>query len=464
MTPPIRPEVDPLDALKALKRQANPDENDPLAQLKALKGPQQHDYHAEYASGALKQRMDAANARDAANLADEQASGEAVGPVAAFGHSLAATGANIAQGIPGMEAVQAGARSLVRGEPYRESLQDIRSATGKIPGKLAVAERVAGAVPLATFLPGSPVAGGAIIGAAEGALSADPDQSIGQRAGKAVTGGVIGGALGKAGEVAVNGVRAMVTKGAAKNLVARQAARAASAKVKYAKALQEGRNAEATDAVKEFLHDTGIEEIVDELKQTRPFQTVAHDGPEMLDAVYKVLSDRSASLKRGLDAVTPNRPNIGRFRLQDTKAAQGQLLDAMTGSPAAPGPMPSYGAAVEDYAKRSGDIEGVQRGYEALRLRLRDQLPTSKNLLRKSPEALQEWAKGASESQRRAAAQGALGAVKAEASAKPIRSLLGVRPAMKLGSVLRDAQDPTQEAIDRFLNVILLGANAARQP
>jgi hypothetical protein len=128
--------------------------------------------------------------------------------------------------------------------------------------------------------------------------------------------------------------------------------------------------------------------------------------------------------------------------------------------------MSGYRNAVEDYAQRSGDIEGVNRGYEALRLRLRDQLPTAKNLLRKSPEALQEYAKTATESQRRAAGEGVLGGVRSAYGAKPVKSFLADAlmhgPAAKAGSVLRDAADPNQALADKLLKILLLSGGASR--
>lgn len=289
--------------------------------------PQKHDYHAEYRSGALQKRMAGANARDAANLADEQASQP--GYLERFAtHAL-----NAAQGIPGVEAVEAAAGALgskLTGRPqtYRQALGTLKTATGQIGGKTAMGERILGSTAVLPFLPANPVLAGAALGGADQALSADPDASLAGRAGRTVLGAAGGAAVGKAAEFAPTFVRGVLAKNPAANLLQRQASRAQSAKALYDAAIQGG-SREPTQAVQKFLAEPDIAALVGELQQSRPLQGVAAHDPRMLDAIYKTLSDRAAQLQKGLDAVSPNRPNIGRFRLQDTKAAQQKLLDAL---------------------------------------------------------------------------------------------------------------------------------------
>lgn len=471
MTPPVRPEQDPLEALKALRPPSASSGLDPLEQLKALR-PAKPDIHAEYRSGRLAKRMARENQNDL-----EAAQADEVSTPAAI-RSVLATGANLAQGIPGMEAVQAGARSLAthapnlglmggvtvplprteRPESYSEALSDIRGEVGKIPGKLGIAERVAGALPLTKFLPKSPALAGGIIGGADQALSADPDQSIAGRAVRTVGGAAASAVLGKAGESAVTGLRAIRAPGAAKNLLAQQAARTTSSNQLYGKALTEGQGRTATPEIHHFLKDASIEEIVDELKQTRPFQAVAKDAPEMLDAVYKVLSDRAAQVKRGLQAVTPTRPNIGRYQAQDIGAAKGDLLDAISGGAAAPGPMPTYRKAVTDYADRSGVIDATQKGYDALRTASRNALPRSANLTRTTPEALGQWGQTASPDEIAAAGEGVLGGVKD--AWHGIRGTTAGRHALsRAPNLLRQINEPRQTLMDALVNAGVIGAN-----
>lgn len=447
------PAIDPLDALKALKAP----NADPLEQLKALRPPG-HDYHAEYASGALERRMAGANARDVANAAEET---EPVGPVAAAGHALGATAANLGEGIPGFEAVQAGTRSLVRGEPYREALGDLRHETGKLPTALKTGERIVGAMPLSKFLPGSAARGGAILGGASGALEADPDQGLLPRAIGTGAGAVGGALVGKLGELAVTGARTIAAPTAAANVLARKAQQALSARKLYSTALAEGQGKGPTPEVSQFLAQPDIAEIVGELQQTRPFQGVQPHEPKMLDAVYKTLSDRVAQLRKGLESPTPNRPNIGRFRMQDTKAAQGDLLDAVSGGTSMPGPMPTYRDAVQDFAQQAKGIEGVNKGYDALRTRIGKTLPRSANLTKTTPESLEEWSRAADDASKEAAGEGVLGGVKTAGGAGLGRGFKALR---KAPYVMRDAGVPAQSMSDMLTKLGLLSGTAALQP
>lgn len=116
---------------------------------------------------------------------------------------------NAAQGIPGMEALEAGVGALgshVIGDrplSYQESLNALREQTGKIGGKTAIAEKMMGSVATLPFLPSSAVGAGAALGAADQALAADPE-SLAARAGKTALGGAIGAGIGKAAGVAGN--------------------------------------------------------------------------------------------------------------------------------------------------------------------------------------------------------------------------------------------------------------------
>lgn len=202
---------DPIAEMKRRRaKQAAPpvDLNDPIEELKRRRAavPGQHDYHAEYASGALAQRMEGANARDATSAAEQDA--VSAGPVRAAGQALAATGANIAQGIPGMERAQAAIGTIGTGDSYSQSLGRLRETTGKIPAPLRTAERVAGSIPLLA-IPGaralSPVAGGAILGGADQALSADEmsgTERLERTGAGAAAGAVMPKLIGGAGRVA----------------------------------------------------------------------------------------------------------------------------------------------------------------------------------------------------------------------------------------------------------------------
>ena len=177
-------DLGPAHALPALSGDVNAD----------LSGVVPHDFHAEYASGAMGRRMAAANARDQANLRDQQASQPGLIERAA-GNVL-----NTFQGIPGVERLEAGAGALgsqLTSHPmdYGQSLATLRGATAQIPAPLRIGEQIVGAAPIAGFLPGGVVKGGAAYGALQGALGAN-QESIPGRAGQTALGGLVGGATG----------------------------------------------------------------------------------------------------------------------------------------------------------------------------------------------------------------------------------------------------------------------------
>lgn len=137
--------------------------------------------------------------------------------------------------IPGMEAAQAGARSLVRGEPYSQARDEIRGAEDAAPTSARVAARVLGGGLAAVALPGiaakvaskAPAAlglgraaeagaaalkgSGAIQGGTFGGLAglgSSEQMSLGDRAGKTLVGAGIGTLAGGASDRALAILRA----------------------------------------------------------------------------------------------------------------------------------------------------------------------------------------------------------------------------------------------------------------
>ncbi len=431
---------------------------DPVADYLAAKGQQAADPVAEYLS-ARKATKPAK--RSLPTDANNQATPD---ELAAAGHDdeqpgIAGSIADATQGIPGMGLVQAGVRSVVRQQPYREAYSDITRQTDKVPTSAKFIGRAASSSPLAFLLPGSAAASGAAIGGATEALDANPDRGLLGRLGMGTVGALGGAAVGKVAEMVPAAARAVAPKwlGGVGNpsaaILEKQAQRAASAKNLYAQAMAEGQGTSGTHAVQSFLAEPDIYEIVGELANTRDLQHVAPDSPEMLDAVYKVLSDRAGTLKKGLESVTPNRPNIGRFRLNDTRAAQQEALSAMDT------PMPSYRTAVTDYATRTGDMNAFMRGNDAVKASLSGNIPSGKALLRSTPEALGEWAARGSPSELDNAAEGAIGATRNALAKKPFTA--GRHAVGDLPSLLRELRDPTQARLDLLTKLGLLGTNAA---
>lgn len=378
--------------------------------------------------------------------------------------------ADAAQGLfPGMGALEAGARSVVRGQPYRDAYQDIKAQTDKVPTSAKLIGRTAASLPLLDLLPGSAAKSGAMLGAGDEVLSGDPDKGVGSRVAGGVTGGVLGALLGKAAETATTGLRAFRTPLSEANISAQKAARKASSDALYGNALAEGaQNGTNTPAINQVLAQPDNAAMVAGLSPLRQNAGLAPNSPELLDALYKARSDRAAALKKGLEAAIPARPNMGSASRMDNQMAQTDLLDAMSGGTTMPGPMPSYRAAVNDYAERSGNIGAVRRGQDALRTSIGKGVTTGKNLDRTTPTSFADWASSATPGQIDNVSQGVLGAAREATAKSPTRSLLGGLvghgPLGKAPDLLRKAGGSRQSLIDLLTNAGLLGANAAISP
>ncbi len=435
--PPDPQDEDPLEQLKKLKAQTVARTDDPLEQLKNLTPTRQ------LPSSAPKGHTDASGTYTPFVDAKPH-----MGVLeAAATHLL-----NLGQGIPGVEQVEAAggvAGSHAPGNTpisYDESLGRLRNETSNIPTPLRVGEKMVGSMATLPLLPSNPASAGAVLGGSDAALSADPE-SLGQRAANMAIGAGVGGLVGKTADVLTTGVRALGTRGYDAALVAKQAERANSARQLYGAAMAEGQGKAVTHPIAQFLAEPDIDEIVTELQSTRPFQGVAADDPKMLDAVYKTLSDRAGTLKKGLESVTPTRPNIGRFRLGDVKAAQGQALDAMDTN------MPSYRDAVTDFAQRSQEMDAMKKGYDVLKAAQGKELPGSRSVGKTSPPSFSSYLEQ-NPDQADAAMQGLLGGTK-NAMQRGVRA--GTRAVMTAPSLLRRTQTPSQQAFDALIQAGLLG-------
>lgn len=451
MTVPFRVGEDPLEALMALKKQRPTPaaDVDPLDELMASKS-KGHDFHAEYASGALTKRMAGANARDAANLKDEEASTPSV--PAQIGDRLAANLANVSQGIPGAERLQAGVRSVVRRQPYQESLKDIRGSVDEIPAVAKYGERMAGGLLTTPFLPANPALAGAVLGGADAALDAD-EMSGGRRAFNTVAGAGTGAVVGKVADKLGTALKAGFTKSPEANLLKRQADRAKSAKNLYDIALAQGKGATVPPEVTAYLAEPEIAARVGALQKLDEFKGLAPDSPEMLDALYKTLGDEAKQIGKGLAQADPSKPNTGRFRQRDVGGKKDRLLDALDPM------MPTYRGAVEDFAKQSGEIAAVGRGMNAMQGNGRPSFRQIMSKDSKTPATFLEWAKNASPSEIAAAKEGILGDVKNAFGQPGWRLKEGRDASGKASKLLRDLDPSASENVLKLLG--LVNASAA---
>lgn len=374
---------------------------------------------------------------------------------------------NAAGGIPGMDAVMAGAGvvgSKFTDNPmsYEESYDTLKRETGRINPVGRAVGKAAGAVATLPFLPANPAIAGAVFGGADQALDANPRESLEARLLQTGAGTALGAGVGYAGDLAVSGGRALLAKPTAKVLDDLVAAKTVKADKLYGKAIAEGQG-KTTPAIQNFLHKSDIQDIARELKQTREFANAADDSPEMLDAIYKVLSDRAALAKRQADAVTPNKPNIGRFRRKDIKAAQEEALDAMSGGVSLPGPMPTYRTAVKEFAKDSRLEDAVMKGHDVVRSAQNKNVVAAKSLKNIGPEAFQKWLAKASPEELEMAVKGALGSTKEAWRKAPIYSIRktqGLDATLALPSILRKINTPKQQLLDDLIKGSLTSGQA----
>lgn len=369
--------------------------------------------HAEYASGNLGRRM----ARENENDAEAAAVPEPTGKLRAFGHSLAATGANLAAGIPGMEAAQAGARSLLRRQPYGEALGDIRGQTEKIPGALRTAERIAGALPLAGKLPGSPATSGALLGAADQAFDADPDRGVGERALRTAGGAAVGAVAGKALDLGTTALRGVKAPSLGKSLLARRSAMRDADKAAYGAAASEGAAAATqpmTRALRDAFDSPTVKPFVDMVRTSRKFGSA--DDATVAREAYKLMSKQQGGLakrlnEQGFDAAT-------QFQHDELGLAKDELLNA------ADQLMPSLRGAIRQHAANAGEIDAVKRGARTLRSESTPSGPAPGKAEQYSREGLREWANNprTTAGDRKAAASGILSDVgrKPSVSFKPL--------------------------------------------
>lgn len=104
--------------------------------------------------------------------------------------------AALARGVPVAAFLQAGARSLLRGEDYADALDTIQRAEASNP--VSAVNTVAGAAPLYALVPGSNMAKGAIVGGLLGFSDPNPEAD---RRSETVLGGLLGGGFGVGADV-----------------------------------------------------------------------------------------------------------------------------------------------------------------------------------------------------------------------------------------------------------------------
>jgi hypothetical protein len=289
--------------------------------------------------------------------------------------------------------------SMFGGKPisYGQAQKALGDIEGAIDPATSRKERLLGSLataPAMGFLPKNPAAAGAIYGGVQQLLAPEPvamtttgvAQRLGRATGGAVAGGITGGVLGRL----TTGVQTALAANPYAQTLAMQAERAASAKQLYAAAIAEGKANQVTPAIQQFLAEPDIAPIVQNIQAGRTGSQM--DVPEVLDRVFKELSASQKGAVKGLAVADPTNPSGLYSRLADVKAAKQQALGAMAGTgPSGQPYMPSYQAAVDDFARRSADIAAHTRGFNMIKAGGSNTLQPIKAAATKSEPGFQDW-------------------------------------------------------------------------
>ncbi len=421
-------------------------------------------------NGASKQEIDAeiaaarralsGKSREEINAAEQEIAGQP-----SYGEQVNRRLLALTSQVPGAHALIAGGRAALDGNvDYADATRDIDRSVAAYNADDSEkwrrrALKIAGIIPTGVGAGriASTVAGqGALLGAAEAAGTADPNMSLVGRGARTAIGGVTGGLFGKLGDVASTAIGTIGVTKPAQKLLQMQAERAKSAKALYDAAKAEGDASligPVSKQVNDFVNEPDIAEIVADLAKTRKYRGKNPTDPEMLDGIIKELSDRAGVIKKGQMSPSPSRPNVGRTRAEDVKAASEQGLEAISGPG---GPMPTYRKAVADYANRSKQLEAYKRGYTAVGSEAVVGLPPISNLQQRSPESLGNWLMKtkATDDIRRAAAEGVEGATKEArrrmSLIRPLWSLAAVEALSEAPTVMRTAGLPRTQMRSLF--------------
>lgn len=409
---------------------------------------------------------DPSRSGDLQALASAPAGLKTVGPEAARG--AAALALSAAQGVPGMEAFQAGMGSL--GSQFtdnpmgiRESRDVLRGETDKIPPEIRMVSQMAvggGAGAMASRAPGrlgafmkSPARAGTAFGAADQGLSAD-DMTLEGRLGRAAAGAAVGGTIGKAADAGIVGGRAMKAKTIGRNTVDREAAMGEVDDRLFGIADMEGVAAGGTSPqIQQALSHPKIAPHAARVRETEAFKNAT--DAEVLTQVYRSLGRQQRALGGRIAASDDHLPDVELMKdeLGDLKKILAKGADQ---------DMPTFRVANRAHADAEGDLEAVELGATAMSRAGMKHAPSQSSRL--SQEAYEREFAKLPPHRRPLAAEGALG------NLKDYR--LGFRPSipsaggitttldglLRGGPLLRRIGDPTTAKLDDLVRAGMMAA------
>lgn len=380
---------------------------------------------------------------------DLQAATANPGVQARFAGTVAGSHAlNTLQGIPGMEALEAGVGAM-GDKTYSQSLEGLRTRIKRDVGPAAGLEKMIGAAPLAA-ISSSPAVVGAVLGGGSRVLQADPNVGIGQRALEGTVGALGGAAVGKAFDLVPTAIRAKLAKEPTQNIAELGAARTAASEPLYNDfhALGDLGRTPKLDALLGTPNANGavadglpvVRRAIDAVKGESPVLAKLPDtDARVLGAVYQRVGDKAFRTLHGFQ----------------TDEARRALLGAIDEAAQAKGG--SFADPVNAFREGSREINAVTRGRNAVENSLSTSGGSEKAALTKSPEALRQWFgnPGTNDVQRERAVEGVLGQVGRHGVVRMGR-ILGTpivpRPsdALKEGNAILDRVAPTQALLKKL--------------
>lgn len=390
----MNPEDDPLEQLKALKAA-----NDPLDELKKMKAP------ARPKIGQM-----------GIPISDESPE------EASYAQKALGGLASMAKDIPGVEALQAGARSLTRthvtGKPnafgfiptardedYGEALSDIRAAEDAAPKWVRRGNRVIGGTVAGAVAPGSAVRQGAAYGAFSGLLKADK-VGLKDRAQSAAVGAATGAVAPKVAQGLGTVARTLLAKPLGEVALARKAITEALDRINYGKAAAEGNMAAANPVpqiVGDAMDETDIRPYIREVQQSRTMQGA--NPAAIVREAYKLMTERQKLLRaRALN--TDDYKAGSELEQKDLEAAKRRLVDATSGI------MPTFRKAVTEHAQAEGETDAFRAAADATKRIVSGSSGAAKNLEKKSPDAFMDSIQHMTPAEAQAALKGLLGRAK----------------------------------------------------
>lgn len=307
--------------------------------------------------------------------------------------------ANLAQGIPGMEAYEAASGALGLkvqnpklsfGDAYRQSLGLLREETGKINPVVRGGEKIAGGGLLfPTELPfqtggwglNAPIMGrygkasavGAGLGGVDALLQADPSVGFLDRLKQAAVQAPIGGILAPAIHATLEGGQQLgkTIGGAIKASLPEWAGGAPSMGKQMQQLLAEkeatgaayehtlNTAGRATPQVEAFVREPDAAARIRALQTKEPNTQLSPTDPRMLDALYKSYSDGIKVLENDLTPLDKEQANTRAASLKDLRIKRARLLEAMS----TPGEIPAVTQTLPGRSETMlGPMTGGQRG------------------------------------------------------------------------------------------------------